>query len=132
MLEKERHTRTKYSNNSDISYTMEDLRLGAKGNISMLEPGRRIKLILGEPGVSNFFYNCMLLDAKPDSGQFVYPYGVFIVPQVSLFLQCILYCSTRYSRYCVSYLSFYRQLDILLSFVQDYEDNLALIIRELS
>ncbi|XP_042059223.1 eEF1A lysine and N-terminal methyltransferase-like [Salvia splendens] len=82
MLEKERHTRTKYSNNSDMSYTMEDLRLGAKGNISMLEPGRRIKLILGEPGVSNFFYNCMLLDAKPDSGQFVYPYGVFIVPQL--------------------------------------------------
>lgn len=85
MLEKERHARTKYSNISDMSYTMEDLRLGAKGNISMLEPGRRIKLILGEPGVSNFFYNCMLLDAKPDSGQFVYPYGVFIVPQVSLF-----------------------------------------------
>ncbi|KAL1561592.1 eEF1A lysine and N-terminal methyltransferase-like [Salvia divinorum] len=82
MLEKERHTRTKYSNNSDMSYTIEDLRLGAKGNISMLQPGRRIKLVLGEPGVSNFFYNCMLLDAKPDSGQFVYHYGVFIVPQL--------------------------------------------------
>lgn len=50
----------------------------------MLQPGRRIKLILGEPGVSNFLYNAILFDAEEDSERFTYQYGVFLVPQVSL------------------------------------------------
>ncbi|XP_057783661.1 uncharacterized protein LOC131001316 [Salvia miltiorrhiza] len=81
-LEKERKIRTEYSNDSDVSYSIEDLRFGAKGNISILQPGRRIKLILGEPGVSNFVYNGMLLDSKQDPENFIHHYGVFIVPQL--------------------------------------------------
>lgn len=50
----------------------------------MMIPGRRIKLILGEPGVSKFTYNGILLDAKQDSVRFMYHYAVFLVPQVSL------------------------------------------------
>lgn len=50
----------------------------------MLQPGRRVKLILGEPGVSNFLYNAILFDAEQDSEEFIYEYGVFLVPQVSL------------------------------------------------
>lgn len=50
----------------------------------MLQPGRSVKLILGEPGISNFLYNAILFDAEQDSEEFIYEYGVFLVPQVSL------------------------------------------------
>ncbi|KAL3628305.1 hypothetical protein CASFOL_027351 [Castilleja foliolosa] len=80
-LERERKVRSEYSNVSDILYSLEDLNLGAKGNLSELEPGRRIKLILGEPGGSRF-YNGVLLDAQQDSGPFSYHFAVFLVPKV--------------------------------------------------
>ncbi|KAH6768362.1 S-adenosyl-L-methionine-dependent methyltransferases superfamily protein [Perilla frutescens var. frutescens] len=81
-LEKEKKVRAELSTSSNVSYSLEDLKLGAKGSMSVFEPGRRIKLILGEPGVSNFFYNGVLLDAKQDSGCFIYHYGVFLVPKL--------------------------------------------------
>lgn len=84
-LERERKIRSEYANGSDILYSLQDLNLGAKGNLAELEPGRRVKLILGEPGVSRFFYNGILLDAKLDSGPFIYHYGVFLVTSVSFF-----------------------------------------------
>ncbi|KAK6122905.1 hypothetical protein DH2020_043371 [Rehmannia glutinosa] len=81
-LEREQKVRKENSNGSDILYSLEDLNLGAKGNLTELEPGRRIKLILGEPGVSRFIYNGVLLDAQPDSGPFSYHFGVFLVPKM--------------------------------------------------
>lgn len=66
-------------------YSLEDLNLGAKGDLTVLEPGRRIKLVLGEPGMSRFYYNGVLLDAQEDYGPFMHHYAVFIVPKVSSF-----------------------------------------------
>ncbi|KAI3459692.1 hypothetical protein Pfo_016355 [Paulownia fortunei] len=80
-LEREQKVRAEYSNGCDILYSLEDLNLGAKGNLRELEPGRRIKLILGEPGVSHF-YNGVLLDAQRDSGPFSYHFAVFLVPKM--------------------------------------------------
>ncbi|KAL8026596.1 hypothetical protein ABFX02_14G038600 [Erythranthe guttata] len=88
-LERERKVRSEYSNGGDILYSLEDLTLGAKGNLKELEPGRRLKLILGEPGVSRF-YNAILFDAKPDLGQdsdddkepISYQFAAFIVPKM--------------------------------------------------
>ncbi|CAA0819857.1 S-adenosyl-L-methionine-dependent methyltransferases superfamily protein [Striga hermonthica] len=81
-LEREKRVRSEYSSGSDIMYSLEDLNLGTKGDLTELEPGRRIKLTLGEPGVSRFIYNGVLLDAQPDSGAFSYHFGVFIVPKM--------------------------------------------------
>ncbi|KAL0392577.1 UNVERIFIED_CONTAM: eEF1A lysine and N-terminal methyltransferase [Sesamum radiatum] len=80
-LEREKKVRSEYLSGSDILYSLEDLNLGAKGNLKELEPGRRAKLILGEPGVSHFIYNGILLDAQQDSGPFSYHFGVFLVPK---------------------------------------------------
>ncbi|KAK4387993.1 eEF1A lysine and N-terminal methyltransferase [Sesamum angolense] len=80
-LEREKSVRSEYLSGSDILYSLEDLNLGAKGNLKELEPGRRAKLILGEPGVSHFIYNGILLDAQQDSGPFSYHFGVFLVPK---------------------------------------------------
>ncbi|KAL8486884.1 hypothetical protein ACS0TY_023540 [Phlomoides rotata] len=79
-LEREKKIRLGYSNGSDISYSLQDLHVGAKGNISAFEPGRRVKVILGGPGVSSFVYNGILLDAKEDLGLCIYQYAAFIVP----------------------------------------------------
>ncbi|KAG8375987.1 hypothetical protein BUALT_Bualt09G0016200 [Buddleja alternifolia] len=81
-LEREKRVRSEYSNGSDVAYSIEDLNLGVKGNLTDLEPGRRVKLTLGEPGVSRFLYNGVLLDAQKDSGPFSYPFGVFLVPRM--------------------------------------------------
>ncbi|GFP80678.1 methyltransferase-like protein 13 [Phtheirospermum japonicum] len=81
-IEREKRVRSEYSSGSDILYSLEDLNLGVKGNLTELEPRRRIKLTLGEPGVSRFIYNGVLLDAQPDSGPFSYHFGVFLVPKM--------------------------------------------------
>lgn len=65
-------------------YSLEDLRLGAKGDLSELRPGRRVQLTLGEPGCSQFLYKAVLLDAQKQSDPFSYHCGVFLVPKVSL------------------------------------------------
>ena len=67
---------------SDILYSLEDLQLGAKGDLTKLSPGRRVQLTLGEQGVSRFCYKAVLLDAKQQSGAFSFHCGVFIVPKV--------------------------------------------------
>ncbi|KAL3828407.1 hypothetical protein ACJIZ3_017209 [Penstemon smallii] len=80
-LEREKIVRSEYTNGSDILYSLEDLKVGAKGNLTELEPGRRVKLTLGEPGVSPFSYKGVLLDAQQESGPFTYQFGVFLVPK---------------------------------------------------
>ncbi|KAL6580734.1 hypothetical protein OROMI_006657 [Orobanche minor] len=81
-LDRENRVRSECSSGSDILYSLEDLNLGVKLNLTECEPGRRIKLTLGEPGVSRFIYNGVLLDAQPDSGPFSYHFGVFLVPKM--------------------------------------------------
>ncbi|XP_059632140.1 uncharacterized protein LOC132274819 isoform X2 [Cornus florida] len=80
-LENENRIRTEYSNGSDILYTLEDLQLGAKGDLSELSPGRRTQFTLGEQGVSRFCYRAVLLDAQQKSDPFSYNCGVFLVPK---------------------------------------------------
>lgn len=63
-------------------YSLEDLQLGAKGDIKKLSQGRRFELTLGGQGDSHFSYRAVLLDAREDSGPFIYNCGVFIVPKV--------------------------------------------------
>lgn len=80
-LENENQTRREYSNGSDILYSLEDLRLGAKGDLKNLSQGCRFELMLGGEGGSWFLYKAVLLDAREDSGPFLYNCGVFIVPK---------------------------------------------------
>lgn len=81
VLESENKIRSKYSSGSDVLYSLEDLKIGAKGNLAELNPGRRIQLTLGEPGGSRFTYKAVLLDASHSSGPFSYHCGVFLVPK---------------------------------------------------
>ncbi|XP_051129561.1 uncharacterized protein LOC127250360 isoform X2 [Andrographis paniculata] len=81
-LEREKVVRLDYINGSDLTYSLEDLTLGAKGDLTVVKPGRRIKLVLGEPGLSRYYYNGVLLDAPEDYAPFKYYYAVFIVPKV--------------------------------------------------
>ncbi|CAI9776988.1 unnamed protein product [Fraxinus pennsylvanica] len=80
-VERENEVRTEYSQGSDIYHSLEDLKLGSKGNLEELNPGRRVQLTLGEPGLSRFSYKAVLLDAQKDSGPFTYHCGVFLVPK---------------------------------------------------
>ncbi|XWS35164.1 hypothetical protein CRYUN_Cryun21dG0102300 [Craigia yunnanensis] len=80
-LESENRIRGEYLSGSDILYSLEDLQLGAKGDLTKLSPGRRVQLTLGEQGVSRFCYKAVLLDAKQQSGAFSFHCGIFIVPK---------------------------------------------------
>ncbi|KAA8548383.1 hypothetical protein F0562_000067 [Nyssa sinensis] len=80
-LDCENKIRTEYSNGSNILYSLEDLQLGAKGNLAELSPGRRVLLTLGEQGGSQFCYRAVLLDAQQQDGPFMYNCGVFLVPK---------------------------------------------------
>nr|XP_043614959.1 eEF1A lysine and N-terminal methyltransferase [Erigeron canadensis] len=80
-LETENKVRAKWSSGNDILYSLEDLKIGVKGDLSELSPGRRIQLTLGEPGESRFCYKTVLLDAKQNSDDFLYNCGVFFVPK---------------------------------------------------
>ncbi|ESR34200.1 methyltransferase 11 domain-containing protein [Citrus sinensis] len=80
-LESENQTRREYSHGSDILYSLEDLQLGAKGDMKNLSPGCRFELILGGEGDFCFSYRAVLLDARENSGPFMYNCGVFIVPK---------------------------------------------------
>ncbi|KAL3506430.1 hypothetical protein ACH5RR_031812 [Cinchona calisaya] len=81
VLESENKIRSKYSSGSDVLYSLEDLKIGANGNLAELNPGRRVQLTLGEPGGSRFTYKTVLLDAPTNSGPFSYHCGVFLVPK---------------------------------------------------
>ncbi|KAB1213624.1 Methyltransferase-like protein 13 [Morella rubra] len=77
-LEKENHFRRGYSNGSDILHSLEDLKLGAKGDLMKLCQGRRFELTLdGKLGS----YRAVLLDAHQQPGPFIYHCAVFIVPK---------------------------------------------------
>ncbi|GMI64319.1 hypothetical protein like AT2G31740 [Hibiscus trionum] len=80
-LESENKIRGEYLSGADVLYSLEDLQLGAKGDLTKLSPGRRVQLTLGEQGVSRFCYKSVLLDAKQQSGAFSFHCGVFIVPK---------------------------------------------------
>ncbi|KAJ0988886.1 hypothetical protein J5N97_007242 [Dioscorea zingiberensis] len=82
LMENENKIREKYSSADDILYNLEDLLLGAKGNLKELQPGRRCNLILGEQGDSLYSYKTVILDAKPQPDPFLYHCGVFIVLKV--------------------------------------------------
>ncbi|KAK9933113.1 hypothetical protein M0R45_020321 [Rubus argutus] len=78
-VENENQIRREYSSASDILYSLEDLKLGARGDLTKLCPGYRFQLTLC--GGSRFSYRAVVLDAKENSGPFVYHCGVFIVPK---------------------------------------------------
>ncbi|KAK6914318.1 Methyltransferase type 11 [Dillenia turbinata] len=82
-LDKENRAREDYFNGSDIVYSLEDLQLGAKGDLAEVSQGRRLRLILGDIGSSRFNYRAVLLDARQESGPFLYNCGIFLVPWVS-------------------------------------------------
>ncbi|KAL7124278.1 hypothetical protein ABFS83_14G037900 [Erythranthe nasuta] len=65
-LERENTVRAEYSTGTDIWCSLDDLKLAVKGDINELEPGRLVKLFLGEPGVSRFFCTGVLFDAPLD------------------------------------------------------------------
>lgn len=80
-LEAENNIRKEYLDGSDIIYSLEDLKIGAKGDLMELNPGRRAQLALGGQGDSTFRYRAVLLDAKPQSVPFLYHCGIFLVPK---------------------------------------------------
>lgn len=83
IVEEENQIRTEYSSSADIMYSLQELQLGAKGNLKELQPGRRFQVVLGEQGESLYTYRTVLLDAKQQLAPFLYHCGVFIVPKVS-------------------------------------------------
>ncbi|XP_057498798.1 uncharacterized protein LOC130783256 [Actinidia eriantha] len=84
-LESENQICTEYSSSSDILYSLEDLQIGAKGDLTELSPGRWVLLTLGQQGASRFCFKVVLLDAQQQSSSFVYHCGVFLVPKFSFF-----------------------------------------------
>ncbi|CAN4120822.1 unnamed protein product [Withania somnifera] len=80
-LEDENKIRAEYGSGSDITYALEDLKIGVEGHLAELRPHRRVQLSLGEPGVSLFCYRSVLLDARKDFGPFTYHCAVFLVPK---------------------------------------------------
>ncbi|XP_042376681.1 eEF1A lysine and N-terminal methyltransferase-like isoform X2 [Zingiber officinale] len=79
-VENENKLRSQYSSGDDIVYSLEDLQLGARGNLKELLPGRRCQTILGNHG-SLYHYKAILLDSKQHSEPLLYHCGVFIVPK---------------------------------------------------
>ncbi|KAL7119335.1 hypothetical protein ACP275_02G056500 [Erythranthe tilingii] len=69
-LEKENTVRAEYSNGTGKWYSIEELKLGVKGNIRVLEPRRSVCVFLGGTGLSRFFYNGVLFDAIPKEEPF--------------------------------------------------------------
>ncbi|XP_059306195.1 uncharacterized protein LOC132057556 isoform X1 [Lycium ferocissimum] len=80
-LEDENKICADYSSGSDITYALEDLKIGVEGNLAELRPSRRVQLSLGELGVSLFCYRAVLLDARKDLEPFAYRCAVFLVPK---------------------------------------------------
>eukprot|EP00261_Vitis_vinifera_P034341 XP_019075584.1 PREDICTED: methyltransferase-like protein 13 isoform X2 [Vitis vinifera] len=80
-IENENRIRREYSNGSDLIYSLEDLQLGAKGDLLELSQGRRFQLTLGEYEGSRFSYRAVVLDARQMTEPFLYHCGVFLVPK---------------------------------------------------
>ncbi|EYU32695.1 hypothetical protein MIMGU_mgv1a002614mg [Erythranthe guttata] len=64
----------------DLFYPLEDI--WVQGNLSELQPGRRLQLTLGDYGISRLMYKGILLDAQQDSGYFSNQFLVLIIPKV--------------------------------------------------
>ncbi|XP_054805019.1 uncharacterized protein LOC129308061 isoform X2 [Prosopis cineraria] len=79
-LQNENQIRKQFSTSTDILYSLEELQLGAGGELTKLSQGRRLQLTLGGLGSSRFSYRAVLLDAEETSDPFTYHCGVFIVP----------------------------------------------------
>lgn len=79
-LENENQIRREYYTGSDVLYSLQDLQLGAQGDLLKLTEGRRVQLNLGGQG-SCFSYRAVLLDARQPAAPFLYQCGVFIVPK---------------------------------------------------
>ncbi|KNA23972.1 hypothetical protein SOVF_019750, partial [Spinacia oleracea] len=79
-LEAENEVRKAHLDGSDLLYSLEDLKLVAKGDLMELTPGRRVQLILGGVG-SLFRYRAVVLDAQPQSLPYSYHCGVLLVPK---------------------------------------------------
>lgn len=80
-LQTEKEIRNNYLAGSDTIYSLEDLKLGAKGDLMELSPGRRVQLTLGGDEGSLFRYRAVVLDAQPESPNFSYHCAVFLVPK---------------------------------------------------
>ncbi|KAL9237830.1 hypothetical protein vseg_012333 [Gypsophila vaccaria] len=80
-LEAENEIRKGCVNDSDIVYSLDHLKLGAKGDLKELSPGRRFLVTLGGEGESFFRYRAVVLDAKEQSIPFTYHCGIFLVPK---------------------------------------------------
>ncbi|KQJ82212.1 methyltransferase-like protein 13 isoform X2 [Brachypodium distachyon] len=80
-LQNENRIRESHTSGGDILFSLQDLQLGAIGDLNVIVPGRRRHLILGEQGSSLYCYKAVLLDSKNQTGAFVYHCGVFIVPK---------------------------------------------------
>ncbi|ERN11426.1 hypothetical protein AMTR_s00022p00045270 [Amborella trichopoda] len=82
-INSENKIRAEFSSDIDVLYSLEDLQLGAKGDLNRLIPGRRFSLTLGDFATSHFSYKAILMDSKQPSEAepFLYQCGVFIVPK---------------------------------------------------
>ncbi|KAL8042373.1 hypothetical protein ABFX02_09G046200 [Erythranthe guttata] len=69
-VERENLVRTEYSNGIDVWHSLEDLKLGVRGDIKVLETDRIVRIVFGEPGESRFFYTAVLIDTNQESGTF--------------------------------------------------------------
>ncbi|KAL7098955.1 hypothetical protein ACP275_09G051600 [Erythranthe tilingii] len=80
ILRREKGCRSVLMRSLDIFYPLQDVL--AAGNLTELQPGRRLKLFLGEYGISILLFKSILLDAQRDSGPFSHQFLVLIVPKV--------------------------------------------------
>ncbi|XP_027917593.1 methyltransferase-like protein 13 [Vigna unguiculata] len=77
-LQNENLIREKYSSDSGILYSVEDL----QEELLKLSQGRRLQITLGGPGCSTFSYRAVILDAEELAEPFTYHCGIFIVPKI--------------------------------------------------
>ncbi|KAK7400091.1 hypothetical protein VNO78_11291 [Psophocarpus tetragonolobus] len=76
-IQNENQIREKYSSDSDILYSVEDVQV----ELTKLSQGRRLQLTLGGQGYSTFSYRTVILDAEEQADPFTYHCGAFIVPK---------------------------------------------------
>ncbi|XP_014508535.1 methyltransferase-like protein 13 isoform X1 [Vigna radiata var. radiata] len=77
-LQNENLIREKYSSDSGLLYSVEDL----QEDLLKLSQGRRLQITLGGPGCSTFSYRAVILDAEELADPFIYHCGIFIVPKI--------------------------------------------------
>ncbi|KAK7348729.1 hypothetical protein VNO80_23371 [Phaseolus coccineus] len=77
-LQNENQIREKYSSDSGILYSVEDL----QEDLLKLSQGRRLLITLGGQGYSTFSYTAVILDAEELADPFTYHCGIFIVPKI--------------------------------------------------